>query len=183
MAGERCGAKTQKGTPCGWAAAECPHHRRDGRPSRRPERGADHVPAAPPAKAEFPWLAAHDLRGLGWWLIEQVLLQELETGRASVVANLVRTLAALGPAPEEESAALREVELRGRLMHGLPPRTPEEWARAEAVFDDAALAEFRRWERLLLEADDGDGLEPLDLGQGGAGEIDVPLVIDAEDGV
>ena len=65
----------------------------------------------------------------------------------------MRILASLGPEPMAEAEALKQVELRGRIMHGQPPRNPQEWERAAAVFDDEALAEFHRWddeiERLL----------------------------------
>lgn len=57
----------------------------------------------------------------------------------------MRVLATLGPEPLAEEESLREIELRGLLMNGIPPRTPDEWELAAKVFDDEALSEFRRW--------------------------------------
>jgi hypothetical protein len=94
----------------------------------------------------------------------------------------MRVLAALGPGGADTEEALREVQLRGRLMHGRPPKDAAEWALAERLFTDDALAEFRRWERLWSEADADDGVEPLFLWDRGPDERDEPLVIDAEDG-
>ena len=39
-------------------------------------------------------------------------------------------------------------------MHGVPPRTPEEWGHAAELFDDEALAEFRRWDEAADGAED-----------------------------
>jgi hypothetical protein len=67
-------------------------------------------------------------------------------------ARFIRSLVAvrkLGPEPIDEDEALAEVELRGRLMHGQPPRDPEEWALAARRFDETAIREFRRWEELI----------------------------------
>ena len=86
-----------------------------------------------------------DLRGLGWWLIEETLAGRVTPPEASAVNRMMHTLLQLGPAPEAEDRALQEVALRGLLMHGVPPRTEDEWRRAAEVFDDEALAEFRRW--------------------------------------
>ena len=49
----------------------------------------------------------------------------------------------------DDADTLREVELRGRLMHGLPPREDEEWELARSLFDDDAMAEFERWQRQM----------------------------------
>ena len=71
---------------------------------------------------------------------------DLAAQRATVIASIIRTLTALGQEPLAADEALREVELRGRVMHGLPPRDPAEWEHAALVFSDDALDEFRRWE-------------------------------------
>ena len=179
----------KKGGPCPWPVQRCPvPEHADWRRQQQPKN-----PAAPPAPApaatpiapepeEFPWLGGRDLRALGWWLIEHVLRKKVEAHEGSVVANLVRTLAALGPEDADTEDALREVELRGVLMHGMPPRTEDEWARAARSFDDDALAEFHRWEKLLLEADHRDRPEPFDFGEVRAGDVEVPGFIDDEDG-
>ena len=92
-----------------------------------------------------PLATEHDVRALAWWLVEQTVKGTIEMNRASVLGTLLRTLAALGPAPADEDEALAEVELRGVLMNGMPPRDDEEWTLAARIFDDDALAEFRRW--------------------------------------
>ena len=43
---------------------------------------------------------------------------------AQALTAVLRVLAGLGPEPRQEEDALAEVELRGLLMHGVPPRTP-----------------------------------------------------------
>ena len=62
------------------------------------------------------------------------------------MCTLIRTLHALGPEPEDEDAVLAEIELRGVVMNGFPPRNEEEWALAAKVFDADAIREFHRWE-------------------------------------
>lgn len=64
---------------------------------------------------------------------------------ASALASLLRVAISLQRPPESTDEALLEVERRAHLMHGLPPRTPEEWAWAESRFSAEAVAEFRRW--------------------------------------
>ena len=86
-----------------------------------------------------------------------MLAGRLDTRQASVAAALLRLLHALGPDPISDEEAWKEVELRGRIMHGMPPRSPEEWERVALLYDDEALEEFRRWDaalqRALLEGD------------------------------
>lgn len=178
----------KKGGPCPWPVDRCPveahaRWRRGHREADPPARPAPLGPAPTPGP-EPPGLQERDLRTLAWWLIAGILRGDADARQASVVVSLMRTLAALGPAGPGEEEALREVELRGRLMHGLPPRNEEEWARAGAAFTPDALAEFRRWaEELLLESDGRDRLEPLYLRERGAGHVHVPLLVDREDGV
>ena len=183
---ERCGATTKTGERCRWPRGECRWHVPAGdEPLPNTAAAASAGPPDPKPQApesSFPWLEGRDLRGLGWWLIEHILRGSVESRDGSVVAGLVRTLAALGPEESNREEALREVELRGMLMHGMPPRTEEEWELAARVFDDDALAEFRRWERLLLEADHRDGTEPFDLREVRAGDVEVPGGIDRENG-
>ncbi|MEO9254327.1 MAG: hypothetical protein ABI305_02220 [Tepidiformaceae bacterium] len=173
-----CGAKTNRKTDCKWPAKECPHHQGG------PSAGRDAPREAPPPAADrlsqprLPGaIGEHDLRGLGWWVIGETLRQALDPRSGSVVVSVMRVLAALGPEPLAEEEALKEVELRGRVMNGQAPRDASEWERAERTFDEHALAEFRRWERplrpldeLLLEGDGGDGHEPLFFGDGTAHE-------------
>lgn len=129
----------------------------------------------------MPRARPRDLRELGWWLIEQVLEARIDQKDAAVVSTLIRTLATLGPSPLDDERALREVMLRGRLMHGLPPASEDEWRQAEEAFEPAAIAEFLRW-RPLLEGDAEDRFEPLLFGEMGGEELDTPFVADGEDG-
>lgn len=134
---DRCGAPTRGGAPCRFPAGQCPHdshaRAREGRPAR--------APSPSPVGA----ILERDLRGLGWWLIEETLAGRVTPPEASAVNRMMHTLLQLGPTPEADDLALQEVALRGLLMHGVPPRTEEEWRRAAQIFDDEALAEFRRW--------------------------------------
>ncbi len=54
----------------------------------------------------------------------------------------------MGPDEYDTEQMLREVELRGVLMNGIPPRNEAEWELAASIFDDDAIAEFKRWEML-----------------------------------
>jgi hypothetical protein len=178
-----CGAPTRSGGSCGWERALCPHHGRKNGPANAPAANPV-VPAARtnPARPGASPAEERDLRKLGWWVIERVISGELTSSDASVVSSVMRVLAALGPATADSEDALREVQLRGRLMHGRPPKDAEEWALAGRLFTDDALAEFRRWEQLWREADADDGVQPLFLWDRAPVEGDEALVIDAEDG-
>lgn len=108
----------------------------------------------------------HDPRELSWWVIGEVIGGTLEASRASVAAALLRLLHMLGPGAISDEEAWREVELRGRIMHGQPPRSPEEWARVALLYDDEALEEFKRWEaelRAPLLEDDGRDVDDPDV--------------------
>ncbi len=80
----------------------------------------------------------------------------------------------------DEEAALDMIVLRGRIMQGFPPETPDQWALAETMFADDALTEIRRWSG-LLEDDRADGRKPLDLVQHGGGEHCVPCGVEVDD--
>src|SRR5690606_37381027 len=112
----------------------------------------------------------------------EVVSGAMDVRAATVVASLLRVLATLGPAEMDEEEALREVELRGLIMQGVPPRTPEEWELAESIFDDDALREIRSWPP-LLEADRDDHLHPFRFGQDAAVEVEVPGLPEDEDGL
>jgi hypothetical protein len=177
MPGRTCGARTRTGDPCQFEAAKCPHEAHAARRAEARNAGE----AEPRAPIDLPGaLDDRNLRGMGWWLVRAVLDGQVETARATVVSATLRLLASLGPEPLEEEEALRQVELRGRLMHGRPPRDAEEWALAERTFSAQALEEFRRWE--LLERDVRYGKEPLLAGDSAAGERHVPFAIEDEDG-
>ena len=81
---------------------------------------------------------------MAWWLLDQLIEGAMTSAEVSSAGSILRILASLGQ--QDDPASLREVELRGRLMQGLTPRDEEEWELARSIFDDAAIAEFERWE-------------------------------------
>lgn len=85
-------------------------------------------------------------------MIAQVIHDELAASRAGVLATVMRVLAGLGPEPLAQEQALRDVELMGLVMHGLPPRNAAEWQRARELFHEDALTEFQRWDSLAARA-------------------------------
>ncbi len=176
------------GGKCTWPSDKCPvdFHKR--------HRGAGHVSAfrqqaepqvdednAPESLEPPPALEQHDVRQLSWWLVEQVIRGKLEERRAGVVATMVRILVSLGPEPLAPGAALEAIRLRASLMHGIPPKE-DEWPAIEAMFDDQAVEEIRRWSS-LFERDVRDHDEPLVLGNVVAGDGDVASLIHDEDRV
>jgi hypothetical protein len=125
-----------------------------------------------------PPVRERDLRGTGWWLLEQITAKaELNERTAAVGASLLRVLSALGPEQASEEEALAEIELRGRIMHGQPPRAPAEWDRATRTFDRDAIAEFQRWELtdLLLERDGLREEDPLVRGQAANDDVEMAV--------
>jgi hypothetical protein len=122
-----------------------------------------------------------DPRGLAAWVVESLDGGTIDTRRAQTLLAAARLLATLGPDRETSAEALADLVLRGRISHGLPPRSAGEWERAARLFDDAALDELRRWER-LLELDGRHHIEDLFFGERAAHEPDAP-VLDDEDGV
>ncbi len=135
MSHDQCGAPTRGGSACRFPADRCPHEAHGRAREARPRHERS------PAGA----IRERDLRGLGWWLIEETLAGRVTPPEASAVNRMMHTLLQLGPTPEADERALQEVALRGLLMHGVPPRSEDEWSRAAEIFDDEALAEFRRW--------------------------------------
>ena len=88
-------------------------------------------------------MRSRDVRGLAWWVVEEVVRGGVGGREASALCSLVRVLAALGPGEGEEGSLL-EVELRGLVMNGLAPRSAAEWALAERVFGAEGVGELRR---------------------------------------
>jgi hypothetical protein len=87
-------------------------------------------------------IAVRDLHGVAWAMLARAAAGE--EPNASMVTGLIRVLASLGPAPADEESVLKETALRGLLMSGLTPRDDDEWALAEAVFDEKTVADLRR---------------------------------------
>lgn len=150
----RCNAPTKAGGRCRWPKATCTFH--GPAATRKPARSQPQ-PAPAPADDDGPFeapaaLLDRDLRGLGWWLVGEVLTGRLDVRKGSVAAAIMRILHAAGPDPLADEDALAIVALRGLVMHGQPPRDEEEWSLAETAFDEDALAELRRW-TAMFEAD------------------------------
>ena len=111
-----------------------------------------------------------DIHALAWWALGGLTTGELDERTGSVIASLLRVVLAAGEAGlTDDEEARREVELRGLLMHGIPPRNDEEWERLKQSFSPEAVEEVRRW-RSLLVADRLDGVDPGLFGDEGAGE-------------
>ncbi len=89
-----------------------------------------------------------DLRGVGWLVLERIFFADMAPAEVSASATLIRALTALGDAPADQEEQLAEIELRGMLMNGFQPRSPEEWARASKMFGETSMEEFRRWKKL-----------------------------------
>ncbi|MBA4181964.1 MAG: hypothetical protein C0506_15340 [Anaerolinea sp.] len=83
--------------------------------------------------------------------IGQAVAEQVAEGTASPLqaSRLIRSLSVVEslPGEEEEEEILAEVELRGVVANGFPPRNEEEWLLAIKVFDSEAIEEFVRWER------------------------------------
>lgn len=179
----RCGATTRSGTACRYPRAACPHHQGD----RRARTSAPHRDAAlepvPGASPPPGLLSARNIHELLWWAVERLLAGDLDARTAATVTSFARLLLQAGPAGPEAGEALREVVLRGRLMYGIPPATDEDWELARRIFDDDALAEIRRWPPLAAEGDGDDHAQPLRLRERAAYEVEMPGLVDDEDGI
>lgn len=97
-----------------------------------------------------------------WNVIDALWREECEPPRAQAIIAALRLVVAAGEAPLEADRALREAEVLGLAMHGLPPRDAEEAALAEELFGR------RYWEEgdAGAAAPAGDGAPP---GGGGGG--------------
>ena len=69
-----------------------------------------------------------------WNVIDALWREECEPQRAQAIIAALRLVVSAGQAPLEADRALREAELLGLAMHGLPPRDAEEAALAEELF-------------------------------------------------
>jgi hypothetical protein len=181
-----CGVPRDNNQPCQKPAGKCPVHRSPGETAPNAtaplQLAGPRTASTPPPRRGLPdSYAARDPRMFAWWAIGAVLESRLDSKDGAVVANLLRIIQALGPEPQSQAERLQEAQLRGRIMHGLPPQSPEEWEFAATLYNDEALAEFRRWEE-LLERDAGDVDEPHRFVYGVAHEREMPGVVEREDG-
>ena len=121
-----------------------------------------------------------DIRAIGWWLLDGLVAGTVDPRTASVLASVLRVMSSLGPDEMTREDQLKEVELRGLLMHGVPPRNEEEWERARRTFEPEFLDIIeRKWGELpgtdyptrweptsVREADPGWRPEPEAEGSG-----------------
>lgn len=168
----KCGAPTQQGTACRWDSEKCRHHQgwRDGPRADAGERTSDTTTASAELRPAPDAIEKRDIHGLAWWALRGLTTTELDARTGSVIASLLRVVLAAGEAGlTDDEEARREVELRGLLMHGIPPRNDEEWERLEQSFSPEAVEEVRRWRKLLV-ADRLDGVDPGLFGDEAAGQ-------------
>ncbi|MCA9823133.1 MAG: hypothetical protein R3B97_05445 [Dehalococcoidia bacterium] len=162
---EPCAAPTASGQPCRWKKDQCPVPAH----ARWRERQRGQHPAAPrPEMAPIPVpgdqslplpVQARDIPGVAWWAVEQLATGGMEGREGGVYSTLLRVLLACNPEDGADADVLAEIELRGRLMHGLPPSTPGQWNLLETRFSVEAVTEVRRW-AALFEADALDVVDP-----------------------
>ncbi len=147
-----CAATGKDGSPCRLYPRHgrdlCINHDPDYADQRRANVRAGGR-ARNPEFTEIPEaIARHNVRKSVWWLTEQLVLGTISSSRALALSRLLHTAAQMGPDEMDEEQILREVELRGVLMNGIPPRNEAEWELAASIFDDDAIAEFKRWEMM-----------------------------------
>lgn len=163
---DRCNAPTASGRPCRWRQDQCPvASHAHWRERQKGQHGPGQRPGPPAAAATadaVPLPGAvqeRDISGVAWWAVEQLATGALEGRDGGTYATLLRVLLACDPDDPAAAAVLAEVELRGRLMHGLPPETMEQWRLLEARFGTDVVNEVRRWAG-LFESDPLDIVDP-----------------------
>ena len=132
-----CNITTFSGKACAHPGDACPIH------TQLPDAAP-----APPAEDLEPKVTRtfKDPRLLGQIVVERVLDESASPIQAARLIRTLRALHSMGNTPEDEDAVLAEIELRGVVMNGFPPRNEEEWDLARKVFDADAITEFHRWE-------------------------------------
>ena len=149
-----CGVRTSTG-PCPLDRGECSLHPtivgRQVTPAKPVPRFSPRGQAQSPSRIPRPVvklppaLAERDIRGLAWWLFEQVALDRVKTNEARVLAFILKLLESLGPGGMERDDQLAEVARIGKLSLGIPPATGDEWDWVAGRFEDEAIEEFQRW--------------------------------------
>ena len=117
--------------------------------------------------------------GVCWLIVERVLAERSGDGRGAAVAvSALRILVGLPPSGLTADEARAESFLRGKIMHSIAPRAPEEWELAARFYHKEAIEEFRRWE--LRERNDGYVDEPLALSELARDEIEPSVLVSDE---
>lgn len=128
-----CNSPTATGHTCGYPPNSCPLHLR----------------AWPSPAHEEVLLEKFDRNSLA--PIAQSVVTRLTAGALTPLEAIrwlraIRMFHELPMSTEDEDEMLAEIELRGVVMNGFPPRNEEEWELARKVFDAEAITEFHRWE-------------------------------------
>jgi hypothetical protein len=125
-----CHQPTNTGHDCRYPADRCPLH-------------APELPV-PSARQRDP-KDDLNIRALAQNAIARVFDGAASPLQTSRLVRALRSFQTVEPDPWDREEALRGVELSGRLMHGMPPRDPEQWALAREMYDDDGMREFIRW--------------------------------------
>lgn len=92
-------------------------------------------------------LDAADLHGLAWaWLGH--LSRNLRTEDSTRAAAWARIAERLGAGAQDNETALMQMAVYGGAIHGVPPRTAEQWEFAASVMDPQTVEEMRAWAAL-----------------------------------
>lgn len=101
-------------------------------------------------------VANNDLRALAWaWLAR--LSRVLDVDQAAHAASWARLLQRLGPEANDAEMDALYVAVYGGGIHGIPPRTAEQWEYAQKVFDAQTFADMQSWTRWDDEREEGAG--------------------------
>lgn len=132
-----CGSPTPSGFSCGYPPNQCPLHIRD-------FTASDAVPA--PDDPEPERVDSYALATFAAAVITRLCRGRITPLDATRALHALDTFTRLRVPETTKDEELAEVELRGVVMNGFPPRNDEEWELAKKVFDADAITEFHRWE-------------------------------------
>ena len=127
-----CNSPTATGHTCGYPPNACPLHIRV-------------WPAPDAGEAPSDEFDPDDLAALSRTVIAKLTRGAITPLEAIRWLRALRSFHDLPVSQEDQEEVLKEIELRGVVMNGFPPRNEEEWALAREVLDDDAIAEFERW--------------------------------------
>jgi hypothetical protein len=146
---ETCGQPTPTGAPCAYAAARCPRHA---------------APPPPPKPGDTPNARVRvDLHNIAHAALSEAAAAEADPLQTARLLRAVHSAHALGQGPVEEHRAMVELQLRGRLMTGLPPDTDEGWYRLADFLNDEAMLEIETWAVNLPDCVPPWGFHPQEI--------------------
>jgi hypothetical protein len=91
------------------------------------------APGAAPRRRRRP-PSERDPLAAAWRVVDALWRDECEPPRAQAIIAALRVVFAAGQAPLDRDRALREAEVLGLAMHGLPPRDEAEQELARELF-------------------------------------------------